>query len=235
MRHVWLAPRPGRFLAVTWVLTKGSSANVEGDLRAALHRFMFIVDPRQDLDVVEPVRLRFHEVERTARARYRRSRLAHAVVSAWPVVFFSVAISASSPDGGSTESALNPAIGVTVIYLLLTFAFAASYDRKARRSAQQIAEFAAPEVIRSRVLADSRLARRLVAQAENRSAGEQRQLLDILWRITEAEQVRTDYPAPGAEFDYDELAAIDQGIEIAEADLRAWSTMAPPPAGQNAP
>ncbi|PUB24909.1 hypothetical protein C8K30_108166 [Promicromonospora sp. AC04] len=228
MQHVWRAPRPGRFLALAWVMAKPGILKMEGDLRAALHQFVFIVDPRQDLLVVERIRIQFNEIERTARVRFRRSRLANALVGASPVVFLLAAIAVSEFAGGNTDDGMTPALGVTLAYLVPTVAFAAYCDRRTRQSVQLIEEFAAPEVLRSRLLGEDRLALRQIAQAEKRSAGEQRQLLDILWRIAEAERVRTDYLESVVEFDDEEFAPILQRVESAEADLQAWSTAASP-------
>ncbi|WP_454857636.1 hypothetical protein [Promicromonospora soli] len=228
MQHVWRAPRPGRFLALAWVMAKPGILKMEGDLRAALHRFVFIVDPRQDLLVVERIRTGFNEIERTARVRYRWSRLANALVGASPVVYLSVAFSASELAGGSTDAGLTPPLGATLAYLAPTVALAIYCDRRTRQSVQQIEEFAAPEVLRSRLLGEDRHALRQIAQAEKRSAGEQRQLLDILWRIAEAERVRTDYLESVVDFDDEEFASILQQVETAKADLRAWSTAASP-------
>lgn len=222
MQHVWRAPRPGRFIALAWVLARPGLLKLEGELRAALQRFVFIVDPSQDPLVVEQIRTRFYEIERTARVRYRWSRLANALVGASPVVFLSVAFSASELAGGSTDAVLTPPLGATLVYLAPTVALAIYCDRKTRQSVQQIGEFAAPEVLRSRVLGEDRDALRQIAQADKWSAGEQRQLLDILWRIAEAERVRTDYLESVVDFDDEEFASIFQQVETAKADLRAW-------------
>ena len=79
-------------------------------------------------------------------------------------------------------------------------------------------------MLRSRLIGADKRARRLIAEAEQQSVGEQRQLLDILWRIAQAERARTDYLALVEEFDADEFAPYLQELEDAKAGLEGWSS-----------
>lgn len=205
------APRPGRFLALAWVVGKPGSIlrlNWEVELREALDRLVFVADPRAEAFEIEPVRARFDELGRTARARYGWSRLAHALVVASPAVFVGVAVTVSERTGGTIDAALDAALPPSIVYVLVTMTFAAFCDRRARRSARDIRELDAPGVLWSRRIGADRTARRLVADAGRWSAGEQRRLQDVLWRFAEAERARSDYLESAIAFDEEAFAPL---------------------------
>jgi hypothetical protein len=208
---------------VAWVVGQSFFA-LEGRLRAALDRFVFVTDPKSDLSQAEWIRARLHEIGRTARVRYRWSRLANGLVGAWPAVFLAAAIELGESATAGTSAAMDVALPVTLVYIFGTFSFAFLCDRRSRRSVGDIEEFEAPGVLRSRLIGADKRARRLIAEAEQQSAGEQRQLLDILWRLAQAERARTDYLTSAEEFDADEFAPYLQEVEDARAGLGSWSS-----------
>jgi hypothetical protein len=223
---VWQAPRPGRFLALAWIIGKPGSIlrlNWEDEFRAALDRSVFVTDPQAELSRVEWIRVQLHEIGRDARIRYRWSRLANVLVGASPAVLLAaIEWSDSAPAG--TGADIDDALLVTLVYLLGAMAFAWFCDRRSRRSVRNVEEFDAPMVLRSTLIGVNKQARRLIAEVGRQSAGEQRQLQDILWRIAEAERARADYLASTEEFDTDEFAPYLRDVENAQAGLELWSS-----------
>lgn len=229
VQHLWLSPRPGWFLGLVWIISRPGSVlwmNWEAERAAALDRVLFVIDPRADQVEVERIRRQFDEMERTARGRYRWSQLANVLFCAWPVVFLVVAVSGADTDGGSTDG-LDPALAATIVYLLLVLPVSVLCDGRSRRSVRTFEEFDAPNVLRSRRLGSDQLVVRQLSRADMRSAGDQRQLVDILWRIAEADRARREYLDSVDVLD-DGFAAVLRRVEDAEAELRVWSATAPP-------
>ncbi len=199
--------------------------NWEAERAAALDRFLFVIDPRADQLDVERIRRQLDEMERTARRRYRWSRLVNAFFCAWPVVFLVVAVFGADAGGGSAR--LERALTATAIYLLLLFPVEMFCDGRSRRSVSTFAEFDAPGVVVSGRLGTDELVLRQLARAETRPVGDQRHLVDILWRIAEADRARSEY--------LNSVVVLDEGFEPvlrrvqdAEAELRAWPATASP-------
>lgn len=230
MQHVWLAPNPGRFLGLLWLLGSGSLFSISGheDRAQASEQQVLVIDPGTDAAGVARIRARFDDLGRVARVRFRWSRVANALWCAFPVVLILVAVWASSVVVPPTDPLKDVATPVALGYGAVTGLIAIACDRYTRRSVRLVAEFEDPRVVRTSVPGRDRFVARLVEGAERRTAAEQRQLTELLWEFAVADQARRDYLHDTEVFDDDEFALLRARSEDARRDLRAW-------AGQGAP
>lgn len=226
MQHVWRAPVPGLFLGLVWIVSKPGPVfipNWEDERALAFHRPVFVIDPRADSLEVQQVRARLDELGQVARRCFGWSRAANALVCAVPVVLAVVWWWASGSAEPGTAPLTEVVLPVTIAYALVAIAFAIPRDRLTRQAVRRIAEFRSPGVLRSSWLGRDKFARGLIARLEERSADEQRQVTEILWRVVGAERARREYLDSAEVFDEAEFAVLRGQVESAELDLRAWA------------
>ncbi|MFI2486136.1 hypothetical protein ACH47X_04470 [Promicromonospora kroppenstedtii] len=230
MQHVWLAPNPGRFLGLLWLLASGSLFSISGheDRVQASEQHVLVIDPGTEAAEVARIRARFDELGRVARARFRWSRLANALWCAFPVVLILVAVWASTVVVPPTDPLTDVATPVALGYGAVTSLIAIVCDRYTRRSVRQIAELEEPSVVRTSMPGRDRFIVRLVEEAERRTAAEQAQLSELLWQFAVADQARRDYLHQTAAFDDDEFSVLRVRSEDARRGLRAWAGEAAP-------
>ncbi|MFD7310346.1 hypothetical protein [Promicromonospora sp. NPDC059942] len=225
MQNVWLAPSPGRFLGLLWLVGSGSLFSVTGheERAEAAEQHVLVIEPGTAVDEVARISAELDATTRTARVRFRWSRVANSLWCAFPVVLILVGAWASNTAMPPTDPLQDVAIPVTVVYAVVTGLFAIVCDRYTRRSVRQITEFEAPGVVRVTVPGRDRFLVRLIEQAGRRTAAEQRQLSELLWRFADADRTRREYLETTEAFDDDEFAPLRARAEDARRDLRAWA------------
>lgn len=225
MQHVWLAPRPGWFLGLVWIFFSGSlfSFALGGERPEGSDRLVVVIDPGADPAVVRRIRTQLEDLGRTARIRYWWSRAANACVCAFPAVLILVWGWASTTMDRVTDPLADVAMPVAVTYAAVAVLLSVVCDRYSRRSARQLSEFEAPGVVSSSGLGGDKFVMRMIARAEERTAGEQRQLTELLWRLVHAERARHQYLHSAAVFDEEEFAVVRGRVEDVRRDLGAWA------------
>jgi hypothetical protein len=231
VQNVWLAPVPGLFLGIVWLIGRPGSVLfplLEEGRSAAAQRSVVVIDPATDPHEAERIRTRLAEMARTARLWLRRSRVAHLLLGASPAVLFAVWSWASRSGDVTRDPWADVAVPATLIYVAIVLVLVIPFDRRAQRAVQQFQQFEAPEALGSTRLGADKLIMRLIARVEKSSAGEQRLLTEHLWRIVVADQVRRDYLQSGEEFEEAEFAVLLGQFEAAQRDLRVWAGTLPP-------
>lgn len=233
VQHVWVSPRPGRFLAFAWFVENVTSpifiarSMATGTApESGIDRWVVVVDPSAPPEALAAAQGRLREVGRRARLRYLVARLSTGLIFAWPVLFVAVAASASQSAGGDTGSAFDDATSVTVAYLTVLGIAAFVAGWLARRSVREIRELRVDQTARSAVLGRNRDVLRLISRFDRLGVVERRLLLDHLWGVATADQARSRYLDGDTPFDETEFATLRRDVEAAEAALGRWATTA---------
>ena len=230
MQNVWLAPVPGFFLGLVWVIGRSGSVLIpflEEGRSAAVLRSVVVIDPGADPFEADLIRTRLGEMALTARVWLRRSRVANLLLCASPAVLFAV-WSWASRSGDLTRNPLSDvAVPAALIYAVIVLAFVVPFDRRAQQAVQQFQQFETPGALGSARLGADELVMRLIARAEKSSPGEQRLLTGHLWRIVVADRARHDYLHSGEEFEDAEFSVLLGQFEAAQRDLKAWAGTLP--------
>lgn len=228
VQHVWVAPRPGRFLAFAWFLENVTSPvfialSIAFGTVSATDRWIFVVDPAAPTEALVPAQEEFRRVGRRARRRHLTARISTGFLYAWPALLLAIGVSASDAAGGSTTAGLDAAIPVTVAYTVVVGIAALVTSWFARRSVREVNSLNIERTARSTVLGRNREVLRILRRVDQLDLVEQRRFLDHLWRVATADQARSRYLEGGTEFDEDDFAALRRDIESAETMLQRWT------------
>lgn len=222
-QYVWCAPRPGRFLAVMWFLENFGSPvfmainYLHGGV-SAMDRGVFVIDPAADARAAGSARAELDRVGRRARRRFAVSRLTHAGGLGLLVLALAAGVLAADASGFDVGVAMLIAVPGGFVMLAATIAT----DLFARRSVRELHDLDVPHAARSDALGRSGAALRQIVRGDQRSAGDQRLLVDDLWQVAAADQARSSY-LRGLEFDENEFAQLRLAVERAEGGLEAWA------------
>jgi hypothetical protein len=231
VQNVWLAPVPGLFLGLVWIIGRPGPVLLfqwEEERAAAFERFVFVIDPGADSLEVRSIRAQLGELGRTARTWIRRCRVANALLCASPAVLAGVWWWASRSGDPTGDALTDVAVPAMLAYTVVVLLFAIPCDRRTRQAVRQFEQFEAPGVLGSTRLGLDKVVMRLIARAEKRSAGEQRLLTEFLWRIAVADRARHEYLHSGEVFEDVEFAVLRSLLETAQQDLRVWARTLPP-------
>lgn len=233
VQHVWVSPRPGRFLAFAWFVENVTSpifiarSMATGTApESGVDRWVFVVDPSAPPEALAASQGRVRAIGRRARLRYLLARVSTGLFYVWPVLFIAVGASVSEAAGGNTEAALDVATPVALGYVVVFGIAALVTGWRARRSVREIRELRVDRTARSTVLGWNRDALGLISRFDQLGVVERRMLLDHLWGVAAADQARARYLDGDTPFDEAEFAALRRDVEAAEAALGRWATTA---------
>lgn len=229
MQNVWLAPVPGLFLGVVWIVDRPGSVfffNWDEERAAAFERFVFVIDPGSDQLAVRSIRARLDELGRAARTWIRRCRIANALF--WLSLLLAVWWWVDRSGDAARDPLMEVAVPAMLVCAAVALLFVIPCDRRTRDVVRQIHQFEAPGALGSAGLGADKLVVRLIARAAKSSACEQRLLAEHLWRIAVAERARDKYLHSGKEFEEAEFSVLRRRLEDAQRDLKAWAGSLPP-------